>query len=233
MSPFLTLYTNPEKAILLAKFFQTHPGGYGEGDKFLGVSVPDIRKVAKQNTHLSLKEIEPLIESKFHEERLLALLILTYQFPKASFEKQKQIVNFYLKNTDKINNWDLVDSSAHKILGEWLLKEENRDKLKILDELSKSKNMWEQRISIISTFAFINKYKFEPSLKLAKGFLSHKHDLMHKAVGWVLREIWKKDADLVEEFLKENYNEIPRTSLRYAIERMDEVKRKKFLNRDF
>jgi 3-methyladenine DNA glycosylase AlkD len=223
----LSKYASPEKAKELAKFFQVRVGGYGEGDTILGVSVPDIRLVAHENKHLKLSEIENLMTSKIHEERLLALWILVYQFAKADVDGQKLILDFYLGHTEYINNWDLVDSSAHKILGAWLV--EHEEDLELLQKLASSRNMWEQRIAIIATFPFIKQNKFAPSFDLIEILLDHPHDLMHKAVGWTLREIWKKNPEIVENFIQKNYRQIPRTTLRYAIERMEETKRKSFL----
>jgi len=231
MSSLLSEFANPQKAVNLARFFKTGVGEYGEGDQFLGVTVPQTRAVAKQNLHLHLSEIELLLHSKWHEERLLALHILTYQFPKATPIHQKKLFDFYLAQTKYINNWDLVDTSAHKIVGAYLLK--NMNQIDILDSLAHSKNMWQQRIAIIATFAFIAQNNVEPSLHLAEILISHPHDLMHKAVGWVLREVWKKTPSKAEEFLIQHYQGISRTTLRYAIERMDEQKRKQFLNGTF
>ncbi|MAG20361.1 DNA alkylation repair protein [archaeon] len=214
---------NPEHAKNLQRFFKTKKGEYGEGDIFLGIKVPIQRKIANKY-NLNLTDLQTLLDSKIHEHRLVALIILTKKYQKT---KSKEIIDFYLKNTKNINNWDLVDLSAHKILGEYLLDKEKT----ILYTLAKSKNLWENRISIISTFAFINNNQFEDSLKLAKMLINHKHDLIHKAVGWMLREIGKKDQQILEDFLKKYYKKMPRTMLRYSIERFEEKKRQIYLNK--
>ncbi len=213
---------NPEKAKFLSGYFKTGKGEYGEGDIFLGITVPQTRAIAKQFSHLPLNEIKTHLQSKFHEERLTALLILVNNYKKT---KSKEIVNFYLENTKNINNWDLVDLTAHEIIGNYLL---DKDKSPLY-KLANSNNLWERRISIISTFAFIRNNQFDESLKLAKTLLQDKHDLIHKAVGWMLREIGKRDQKILENFLRENYSQIPRTTLRYAIERFPEHLRKKYL----
>jgi 3-methyladenine DNA glycosylase AlkD len=217
--------TNKKKAELLQRFFKTGKGEYGEGDVFLGITVPESRKLAIKYSSLPLNEVEELLKSKFHEERLIALLLLVHNYKKHP-EKRAEIYNFYLKNTDSINNWDLVDLSCHKIIGEYLLDGDRS----ILYKLAKSSNLWERRISIISTFAFIRVSDFKDSLKLARIHLLDKHDLMHKAVGWMLREIGKKDVSVLETFLKQHYKQMPRTMLRYAIERLPEKRRKDYLS---
>lgn len=214
-----------EKAELLQGFFKTGQGEYGEGDIFLGITVPEQRNVAKKYKDMDLNEIQELLNSKFHEHRLVALLILIEKYQKE--DNKKQIVDFYLKNTRNINNWDLVDLSAHKLLGDYLLGRERS----ILYKLAKSDDLWEKRISVISTFAFINKNQPEDSFKIAEILLNDKHDLIHKAVGWMLREVGKRIGEDVEEkFLKKHYKEMPRTMLRYAIERFSEEKRKFYMS---
>lgn len=214
---------NPEKAEILQRFFKTGPGQYGEGDIFLGITVPEQRKVAKKYSDLRLDELQELLNSKIHEHRLVAILILNEQFK----NNKKQIFDFYLKNTKNINNWDLVDLSAHKIIGEYLI---DKDR-KTLYKLANSKNLWEKRISIISTFAYIKNKEFGDALKIAEILLHDKHDLIHKAVGWVLREIGKKDQKVEEEFLKKHYKQMPRTMLRYSIEKFKEEKRKFYMKK--
>lgn len=215
-----------KKAKLLSGFFKTGPGQYGAGDIFLGVVVPRTRLVAKKYYQSSgLKDIQKLLSSSYHEFRLLGLIILTMQFAKADKIKQKEIFNFYLKNTTRINNWDLVDLSAPNIVGLWLL---NHGR-KILYKLARSKNLWEKRIAIISTFAFIRAGQIEDTVRIAKILLNDQHDLIHKAVGWMLREVGKKNLPALEQFLKTHYYKIPRTMLRYAIEKFPEAKRKKYL----
>lgn len=216
---------NPEQAKNLQRFFKTGAGQYGEGDIFLGIKVPLQRQVVRRHGDLTLNEIQQLISSKIHEYRLTGLFILVGKYKKADSVGKKQIVDFYLKNTKTINNWDLVDSSAHYIVGDYLL---NKDK-KILYGLAKSDNLWEKRIAILSTFAFIRAGDFQDCLKISEILLSDKHDLIHKAVGWMLREIGKKNQQVEEQFLKKHYREMPRTMLRYAIERFEEGKRLAYL----
>ena len=218
---------NPQKAQLLARFFKTGKGEYGEGDVFLGLTVPRQRAIAKKYTKLTLADLRKLLNSKFHEYRLISLLILTEKYKKADNQEKNKIAGFYLKNTKKINNWDLVDLSAHKILGDYLL---DKDK-KIIFQLAKSENLWERRISILTTFYFIGKGEFEDSLKIAEILLNDKQDLIHKAVGWMLREIGKRDTKTLTGFLEKYYKRMPRTMLRYAIEKFDDSKRKTFLNK--
>lgn len=215
---------NPEKKKILQKFFKTGPGQYGEGDIFLGISVPESRKIAKKYENLSLKDTEKLLNSKIHEERLVALLLLVQKFKKN--QEKKQIFGFYLKHSRKINNWDLVDLSAPKILGAYLL---DRNK-SILYKLSKSKNLWEKRIGIISTHTFIKNNQYKDTLKISEILLNDEHDLIHKAVGWMLREVGKKDLKTLETFLKKYYKRMPRTMLRYSIEKFPEKTRKSYLN---
>lgn len=212
---------NPEKALQLQRFFKTQKGQYGEGDIFLGITVPQQRQIAKKFTHLNLNQIQKLLNSKIHEQRLIALLILTNNYK----NNPDKIFNFYLKNTKQINNWDLVDLSAPNIIGTHLL---NKDK-SILYKLAKSENLWEKRISIISTFSLIKNNQFQDTIKISKILLNDKHDLIHKSVGWMLRELGKRNQLLLEKFIKQNYNQIPRTTLRYAIERFPENKRKQYL----
>ena len=189
------------------------------------MTVPDTRKIAKRYKEMGLQDIQILLNSKIHEERLTALLIMIEQQKKASEEKKKELYNFYLKNTKNINNWDLVDLSSRFIIGEYLLNK-NRE---ILYKLARSESLWEKRISIISTCAFINKNDFLDTLKISEILLNDKHDLIHKAVGWMLREIGKKDKKTEEQFLKKHFKEMPRTMLRYAIERFPENERKAYL----
>lgn len=213
--------SNPEKAKLLSRYFKTGKGQYGEGDIFIGVTVLDIRIIAKQNRDLNLSEIKKLITSKIHEHRMTALLILVHKFEHVRtgrdlFEK-KEIYDFYLKNTKYINNWDLVDLSAPKIVGGYLLNK--KEERKFLFNLAKSKDLWERRIAILSCFTFIKNNEFEEASKISEILLNDEHDLIHKAVGWMLREIGKKDQKKEEEFLKKYYKKMPRTMLRYSIEK--------------
>lgn len=223
----LNKYINPEKAAFLPNFFQAFKGGYGEGDRFLGIVVPDQRKVARRYyKDVSLKDIEELLAEPYHEYRLTALFMLVHKFEKAKDEKEREeIVNTYLKNIKAVNNWDLVDASAPKILGPFLW---DKDKY-ILYEMAQTPDLWKQRIAIMSTFYFIKQGEFEDTLKIAKILLNHPHDLIHKAVGWMLREIGKRDFDVAYDFLKEHYIAMPRTMLRYAIEKFEPELRRKFL----
>jgi 3-methyladenine DNA glycosylase AlkD len=218
---------NPQKAKLLQGFFKTGKGQYGEGDVFWGIMVPTQREIAKKYQDLSLGDIQKLLNSKIHEERLIALLILVSQFKKADIRKRELIFNFYLKNAKNINNWDLVDLTAPNIVGQFLM---NKDR-KIIYKLAKSHNLWEKRITVLSTFTFIKYGQFKDALKIAEILLSDKHDLIHKAVGWMLREIGKRDLAMEEGFLKKHYKNIPRTMLRYAIEKFPEKKRRKYLKK--
>lgn len=218
---------NPEKAAFLPKFFKTGPGQYGEGDQFIGVVVPNQRKIAKKYKNLPLAEIQKLIISPIHEHRLTSLFILVHQFQKGDGNKQKEIYEFYLKNKHQVNNWDLVDSSAHKIVGAYLL---NKDR-SILYELAHSHNLWDRRIAMISCFAFTDQEDFEDALAIADILVNDEHDLIHKAVGWVLREVGKKDQRVEEEFLMKHYKTMPRTMLRYAIEKFTRQKRDFYLGK--
>lgn len=220
---------SPKKAKILQRFFKTGKGQYGEGDIFLGIAVPQSRKIAQKYGELSLPEIKKLLESKIHEERWIALLILVQSFKKGNPKKKKQTFDFYLKNTKFINNWDLVDLSADKIVGAYL---KDGDK-NILLRLAKSKSIWEKRIAIISTFYYIRFQKnADWTFKIAKILLNDSHDLIHKAVGWMLREAGKNISQKVEEeFLKKYYKSMPRIMLRYAIEKFEETKRKAYLKK--
>ena len=214
-----------EKTKILQRFFKTNKGEYGEGDIFLGIKVPEQRKIANKYD-LNLKQIQELLSSKIHEYRLTALFTLIQKYKKANQTEKQEIFNFYLKNTNNINNWDLVDLSAPKILGDYLLNKERTT----LYQLAKSNNLWENRISILSTYQIIKNNQFEDTLNISKILLTNKHDLIHKAVGWMLREIGKKDLQILERFLKQHHKQMPRTMLRYSIERLEENKRLKYLN---
>ncbi|MFA6601536.1 MAG: DNA alkylation repair protein [Candidatus Paceibacterota bacterium] len=216
---------DPAKALLLAGYFKTGKGQYGEGDKFLGLTVPVQRLIAKKFPGLELKEIGKLLSDPYHEVRLTALIILVSIFKKADEKGKKEIVSFYLSHTKNINNWDLVDLSARDIIGAYYY-EKNRAPL---FKLAASNNLWERRIAIISTFYFIARKDFKDSLRLAKMLLKDEHDLIHKALGWMLREIGKKDKDTLVSFLEKNVTKMPRTMLRYSIERFPEAERRRFL----
>ena len=216
---------NKEKAEILQRFFKTGPGEYGEGDVFIGVKVPDLRKVAKDFRDIAIKDVIILLESAIHEERLLALLILVSKYVKGNETAKKEIYKLYLNKTKYINNWDLVDVTAQHIVGAYLM-----DKNKApLYSLVRSEDLWERRIAIMATFYFIRNERYEDTLKIAKILLSDKEDLIHKAVGWMLREIGKKNMVAEEAFLKQHYKKMPRTMLRYAIEKFPEPKRKQYL----
>jgi 3-methyladenine DNA glycosylase AlkD len=216
---------DPEKARILQRFFKTGKGEYGEGDFFLGVVVPKQRMIARAFREAEFEELEILLDSKVHEERLVALLILVEKYKKGDENLKKRVFDFYINHLERVNNWDLVDLSAHKIVGDYLLK---RDR-KILYLLVGSKNLWERRVAIISTFAFIRVGEFEDSLKLSDLLLRDEHDLIHKAVGWMLREVGKKDEATLKRYLAQRYKNMPRTMLRYAIEKFPEDLRKKYL----
>ncbi|WP_312196035.1 DNA alkylation repair protein [Epilithonimonas vandammei] len=225
----LEILSIPEKAEFFPKFFKTGKGEYGEGDVFIGVTVPDQRSVAKEfYNKISLGELGELLPSKIHEHRLTALLILVHQFEKTKDKiKQKEIIDFYLKHTKYINNWDLVDTSCYKILGRYCF--ENQDS-KLLEKLSDSKNMWEMRMAIVGTMHHIKKEQFELTKTFALKNLKHPHDLMHKANGWLLREMGKINEKELLDFLNLHYKEITRTCLRYAIEKLEEEVRQNYLN---
>ncbi len=214
-----------EKAKFLGRYFKTGKGEYGEGDIFLGITVPEQRRICKSYTNISLDDTQKLLNSKIHEHRVCALFVLIDNYNKADIRKKKIIVDFYLRNTKNINNWDLVDTSAPYILGKWLI---DKDR-KILYKLAKSKNLWERRISIIATYEFIRAGQLKDTLAISEILLKDRHDLIHKAVGWMLREAGKKSLQMEEEFLKKHYRKMPRTMLRYAIERFPEEKRKFYM----
>lgn len=217
------------KAADLQRFFKTAPGEYGEGDIFLGVMVPQTREIAREYRDMSLAEIEKLVSSKFHEARLCGLIILTNQFLASKEPATKKVIfNFYLRQMKDghINNWDLVDVTA-PALGQYLLG--IRNPYAILDKLATSKSLWERRLSIIFTFAFIRAGDFGPTIEISKMLIDDEHDLIHKAVGWSLREVGKRDIGVLRVFLGEYSNQMPRTMLRYAIEKLPEKERKKWL----
>ena len=225
----LQFLSSPEKKEFLPYFFKTGKGEYAEGDKFIGVVVPDSRKLVKEYWQKAeLSDVQEILKSEFHEMRLVALLILVNKFEKSKDKnEQKKLVDFYLKNTKYINNWDLVDLSCYKLLGRYCFENQKDD---ILRELSNSDNMWEKRIAIVATMHHIKKGKsFDLTQELVLNNLNHPHDLMHKANGWLLREIGNKDEEVLLDFLKIYYQNMPRTTLRYAIEKLDEDLRQDFL----
>jgi len=216
---------NKQRAKVSQGFFKTGPGEYGEGDVFLGIKVPELRKLAKECQDITVKEVKQLVRSSIHEERLLALLILVLMYSKGNETTKKRIYELYLGNTKFINNWDLVDGSAEHIVGDFLVDKSKKP----LYSLAKSTDLWERRISIMSTFHFIKRNEFSETLKISKMLLSDEEDLIHKAVGWMLREVGKRHLQTEEKFLREHYMRMPRTMLRYAIERFPESERQRYL----
>ena len=222
---------NPDKAKILSRFFKTWKWGYGEWDKFLWIPVPNERIVAKKYFEkTNLNNIENLLKSEYHEIRLTWLLILCYKYEfvtkKKLYNEQKEIINFYLSHLEYCNNRDLVDLVCYKILWNYLW---DKDR-KILYDLAKDKNMWKQRVAIVSTMTFVKKWDFDDTLKISEMLLNHEHDLIHKAVWWLLREVWKKDEKVLKKFLDKYACKMPRTMLRYAIEKLGEDERKYYLN---
>ncbi len=214
-----------ERAKNLSWFFKTGPGEYGEGDKFLGIKMGPQRELAKKFKELNFTDIERLLAGKFHEERMIGLLILVYKYKAGDESNRGKIYRFYLKNWKSVNNWDLVDVTVPHVVGDYLL---NHD-CHVLYEFARSNNLWKKRIAVLATFPFIKQKKFADSLKIAEILLNDTHDLIHKAVGWMLREIGKVDLPMEETFLKKHYQQMPRTMLRYAIEKFPEQKRQKYL----
>lgn len=221
----LEKYSNPDKANHSKRFFKSGPGEYGEGDRFLGITVPNQRKVARKFKKMELNEVQHLLQSVFHEARLTAVLLLVYRIEKADQIEVDEIARFYLKNLIYVNNWDIVDSSCHQILGRFLLNRE-RD---LLYTLATSNDLWEKRIAMITCYHFIKKDDFEDALQIAELLLNDSHDLIHKAVGWMLREIGNRNLDIEIQFLNRHFQNMPRTMLRYAIEKFEEPLRKKYL----
>lgn len=224
----LRQYIDAEKAIVLPRFFKTGKGEYGEGDKFLGVIVPNIRLVAKQYSHAPLEVVSCLLDSEWHECRMCALLILVMKYKKAAEQEKQAIFDLYLSRTERINNWDLVDLSAPNIVGEHLYSSTDRT---ILYRLAESSLLWERRIAMVSTLCFIRKGDFGDTFALADKLVNSTHDLMQKAVGWMLREMGKRDISLLRIFLDKHAATMPRTMLRYAIEKMDSAERCEWMGR--
>lgn len=217
---------HPEKAILAQRFFKTGPGEYGEHDVFWGISNPDVREITKQFRHISAVELAKCLQYSIHEVRLAALIIAVYQAKK----EPEAMFRLYVDHLNYINNWDLVDISAATIVGGYLV---HRDR-QLLDDWANSDHLWTQRSAIVATLHFIRKDQYEDTFRLAEVLIHHPHDLMHKAVGWMLREIWKrKGRHAVEAFIRRHYPEIPRTALRYAIEKMPEEQRQAYLKGHF
>lgn len=223
----LRKFERPEKAKFLKRLFKTGKGEYAEGDFFLGLMTDEIRGVAKKYLNLSFSDLAKLLSSKIHEERVVALMILSRRFDKANSLEKKEIYDFYLNNLDGVNNWDLVDGSAANIIGRYLF--ESKSSKEFLFDFARSNNLWKRRIAIMSTFFYIKQNDFGDALKIAEILLNDKHDLIHKAVGWMLREIGNRNLVVEENFLKTHYKKMPRTMLRYAIEKFPEGTRKKYL----
>ncbi len=225
----VTRLRDKDKGAFAQRFFRTGKGEYGYGDIFYGLTVPNSRKIASKYTEIDLKDLEKVIQNKVHEIRLIALIILNTKYKKAKTEKEREaLVKFYLKNISYINNWDLVDVSSYNILGAYLKDKGDRS---ILIKLSKSGKLWSERIAIVSTFAFIKNNDLDLIFYFGEYFLNHKHDLIHKALGWMLREAGKRDEKRLKEFLQKNKTKMPRTMLRYAIEKLSENERKYFLGK--
>jgi 3-methyladenine DNA glycosylase AlkD len=217
---------DPESALFLQRFFKTGPGEYGEGDRFLGIRVPEIRRVARESRGMPLDQIETLLHDPWHEVRLLAVVLLGDAYKRASPDGRNAIFRTYLANAKRINNWDLVDLSAPNVVGAHLL---TRSRAR-LDRLARSKNLWERRIAIVSTAAFIREGQLDDTLRIARALMNDSHDLIHKAVGWMLREVGKRDRPTLEAFLDGHAHEMPRTMLRYAIEKFSPGDRKRFMD---
>ena len=223
----IKIFSTPEGAKRRASFFKTGRGEYAEGDLFLGVDSPSLRKIAKKYFKaVSYADLQKMLESPYHEIRVGAVFILVLMFQHGSEEERKKIFDFYMENIRYINNWDLVDVSAPYIVGPVAFENES-----VLFLLAKSGRLWEERISVVATLYFIKQGRFDVTLSLGEYFLTHRHDLMHKAVGWMLREVGKRDEKVLCDFLDKHINQMPRTMLRYAIERFPEEKRKSYLLR--
>ena len=216
---------SPERAKSSLRFFRTGPGEYGEGDKFLGLTVPEMRAIARRYRTLDHDEVVELLQSPWHEERLVALVLLVDAYKRGDKLERDRIHRAYLANTRRINNWDLVDSSAAAIVGGHL----DATEISLLEQLARSKDLWERRIAVVATHHFIKRNEFAPTLRIAGMLLGDSHDLIHKAVGWMLREVGKKDRKVLDGFLGKHYRTMPRTALRYAIERHPEAIRKRYL----
>ncbi len=240
MNPVITALkeiSDPEKAEKNKKYFQCYPGGYGEGDQFLGITAPVLRKIARLHRNIADNDLRDCIQSQYHEVRLTGIFLLVERYQKSdgknSASPPEKWVNMYLENKEYVNNWDLVDSSAAQILGDYLWKKVasgKKESLDILMQLSRSPSLWDNRIAMIATQEFIRHGDFVTTLELADVFLDHPHDLMHKATGWMLREIGNRDKKTLEKYITKTYKKMPRTMLRYAIEKFPEAERKAYLS---
>lgn len=224
----LMVYSNPVKAALYPRFFKTGKGQYGEGDIFLGIISKDIGTVVKMCQDQPIEVINELIQSNYHEVKMCAIKILVYQYQKQK-DRRQTLFNYYMTITKSLNNWDFVDVSAWKIVGQQLLTFDEQKRQDFLDKLIESKSLWEQRIAIVCTFVLIRNDRFEETMYVVEKLLTHNHDLIHKANGWMLREVSKRKENLVDDFIYTHIRQMPRTTLRYAIERYPEDKRKSFL----
>ncbi|HET8579413.1 MAG TPA: DNA alkylation repair protein [Nitrospiraceae bacterium] len=216
----------PQAASFLQRFFKTGPGEYGDGDLFRGIRVPVLRKLAKEYQNVTLPEAQQLLRSSFHEDRMLALLILVHLYSRGDDTVRSKVYDLYLKNIQFINNWDLVDASAEHIVGAFLWDKDRKP----LHRLAQSSNLWERRVAIMATFHFIKHGEFAETLKIARMLLADGEDLIHKAVGWMLREVGKRNLEAEESFLRVHYRQMPRVMLRYAIEKFPQSKRRWYLN---
>ncbi|NNF28865.1 MAG: DNA alkylation repair protein [Gemmatimonadetes bacterium] len=221
----LRAVADPEKAAFYPRFFRAGPGEYGEGDRFMGVTVPKQRRIAKRCRTLPLRSVRALLRDPFHECRLTGLFVMVDRFGRTAGAERKAVVDLYLDHLDCVNNWDLVDASAHKILGAWLADGDRG----LLYDLAASGHLWRQRIAIIATHDYIQAGDFDDTLALADRLMDHPHDLIHKAVGWMIREVGKQDQGVMEDFLASRYRAMPRTMLRYAIEKLPEERRRAYL----
>ncbi len=212
----------------LTRFFKTGLGEYGEGDIFIGIRMPDLRRICKKYRNSSVPDIGKLMDEKYHEFRIAGVVLMADKFKRGDGALRTEIKNLYEEKMDRVNNWDLVDLSAHKIYGEWF-RVNDKNPMPTLRQLAKSKNMWRRRIAVVSTFAYLPHGQFSHALEIAGMLLNDNHDLIHKAVGWALREVGKRDLPSEERFLLKHYKTMPRTMLRYAIEKFPEVKRQKYL----
>lgn len=222
----LLALADPARATFLLGFFRTGPGEYGEGDRFLGINVPQIRTLAREFASLPLDDIERLLESSWHEARLLALVLMAGRYARSDAKMQEQLYRLYLRRTDRINNWDLVDTSAPQVVGAHLWKRSRAP----LRRLARSKSIWERRIAMVATQYFITRGDFDDAIAIAETLLSDREDLIHKATGWMLREVGKRDEATLLRFLDRHAAAMPRTALRYSIERLSPAKKKQYMS---